>query len=249
VVVAPASLHIQTVRDTIRSDIAVSVQNSGKDTGYGAYTGELSPDMIKDFGLNWVITGHSERRVGFGSAGESSELVATKTKNAIKTGLNVMACVGESLDEREAGNTLKIVLDDHLAAIAKVLETDDWSKVVIAYEPVWAIGTGKTASPEQAQEVHAAIRNWVFENVSPEIAEAVRIIYGGSVKSSNAGILADCADIDGFLVGEYLLISITVTYGCLVFYHDIVQRLVFIALPCLHFFVHTINRWCISQGC
>lgn len=200
VVVAPTALHVPSVKSSLRSDVAVAVQNCSAD-GYGAYTGEINPEMILDFGLDWVITGHSERRTGFGGPGESSEVVAKKTKKAVDTGLTVIACVGESLDEREAGNTLKVVLDDHLAAIADVLSTEQWSKVVVAYEPVWAIGTGKTASPEQAQEVHAAIRNWVSEKVSPEVAEALRIIYGGSVKGANAGTLADCADIDGFLVG------------------------------------------------
>ncbi|CAM9121728.1 unnamed protein product [Chrysoparadoxa australica] len=157
--------------------------------------------MIVDSGLEWVITGHSERRTGFGIQGETSALVAEKTKKAVAAGLNVMACVGETLEEREAGNTLKVVLEDHMAALAAALSTEDWAKVVVAYEPVWAIGTGKTASPEQAQEVHAAIRAWLSETVSPEVAAATRIIYGGSVKAANADVLADCADIDGFLVG------------------------------------------------
>jgi triosephosphate isomerase len=200
VVIAPTALHVPGVKAALRSDIAVALQNCSAD-GFGAFTGEIAPQMISNFGLKWVITGHSERRTGFGMAGESSELVALKTKNAINAGLNVMACIGESLEVREAGNTLKVVLDEHLAAIAKVLSDAQWKNVVIAYEPVWAIGTGKTASPEQAQEVHAAIRKWLSENVSPEVAESTRIIYGGSVKGSNAGILAGCADIDGFLVG------------------------------------------------
>lgn len=201
VIVAPATLHAGLVKDSLRKDVRVALQNCGRDAGSGAFTGEISPSMIKDFGIAWVITGHSERRIGFGCAGEGSEVVAQKTKAAVDTGLNVMACVGESLEERESGATLKVVLDQQLAAIAKALQPADWSQIVIAYEPVWAIGTGKTASPEQAQEVHHAIREWVSENVSPEVAEQLRILYGGSVKGSNAAVLADCADIDGFLVG------------------------------------------------
>ena len=131
-VVAPATLHVPLVKETLRSDVQVALQNCGRDAGAGAFTGEISPEMIKDFGLSWVITGHSERRVGFGSAGESSELVAQKTKVALDTGLNVMACIGESLDEREAGNTLKVVLEEQLAAIAKPLSISDWDRVVIA---------------------------------------------------------------------------------------------------------------------
>ncbi|CAM9794135.1 unnamed protein product [Sphacelaria rigidula] len=157
--------------------------------------------MAKEFGLEWVITGHSERRVGFGEGGESSELVAEKTKVALDSGLNVIACIGESLEIREADKTLEVVLEDHMAALEKALEQADWSRVVVAYEPVWAIGTGKTASPAQAQEVHQAIRAWMSEKVSPEVAESLRIIYGGSVKAANAAELATCPDIDGFLVG------------------------------------------------
>ncbi|CAM9511684.1 unnamed protein product [Ectocarpus sp. 12 AP-2014] len=202
VVVAPPSIFLQTVKDTIRSDIkVVSTQNVGKNAKPGAYTGELCASMIKDFGVEWVITGHSERRVGFGSAGESSELVAEKSKVALDCGLNVIMCIGESLEVREANQTLELVLEDHMAAFLKTLEEEDWSRVVVAYEPVWAIGTGVTASPAQAQEVHSAIRAWVGEKVSPAVAESLRIIYGGSVRSSNAAELATCPDIDGFLVG------------------------------------------------
>ncbi|CAM9801762.1 unnamed protein product [Ectocarpus sp. 6 AP-2014] len=201
VVVAPPSIFLQTVKDTIRPDIKVSTQNVGKNVRPGAYTGELCASMIKDFGVEWVITGHSERRVGFGCAGESSDLIAEKSKVALDCGLNVIMCIGESLAVREANQTLELVLEDHMAAFLKTLEEADWSRVVVAYEPVWAIGTGVTASPAQAQEVHSAIRAWVGEKVSPAVAESLRIIYGGSVKSSNAAELATCPDIDGFLVG------------------------------------------------
>ncbi|CAN0079658.1 unnamed protein product [Ascophyllum nodosum] len=201
VVVAPPSIHVQTVKDTIRPDIKVSLQNVAKTPKPGAFTGELCAPMVKDFGIEWVITGHSERRVGFGEGGECSELVAEKTKVALDCGLNVIACIGETLEIREANKTLEVVLEDHMAALHKALEEADWSKVVIAYEPVWAIGTGVTASPEQAQEVHHAIREWVSEKISPDVAQHLRIIYGGSVKAANASELASCPDIDGFLVG------------------------------------------------
>ncbi|CAM9956737.1 unnamed protein product [Scytosiphon promiscuus] len=201
VVIAPPSIFLQTVKDTIRSDIKVSTQNVAKSGKPGAFTGELCAPMIKDFGLEWVIAGHSERRIGFGAAGESSDLVAEKAKTALDCGLNVIICIGESLEVREANKTLELVLEDHMAAFLKTLDEADWARVVVAYEPVWAIGTGKTASPAQAQEVHSAIRAWVGEKVSPSVAESLRIIYGGSVKGANAGELASCPDIDGFLVG------------------------------------------------
>lgn len=194
----------------------VGAQNVALADKYGAYTGEIVAPMILDFGINWVITGHSERRAGFGakvgmkhllsllsslSQGETDEIVAQKTKTALDAGLKVIACVGEQLEDRESDNTLKVVLDQQMAAIANVLSPGDWSNVVIAYEPVWAIGTGKTATPEQANEVHMAIRGWVKDNVAPEAADDLRIIYGGSVKGKNCGDLIKESDIDGFLVG------------------------------------------------
>mmetsp|Transcript_17943 Transcript_17943/g.23134 ORF Transcript_17943/g.23134 Transcript_17943/m.23134 type:complete len:173 (+) Transcript_17943:581-1099(+) len=160
--------------------------------------------MIKDFGLEWCITGHSERRA---MEGETSEIVAEKTKVAIDAGLNVIFCCGETLEEREAERTMDVVNNDHIAALIAKLTPEDWAKVVIAYEPVWAIGTGKVATPEQAQEVHAQIRAFLASQVSSEVAEATRIIYGGSVKGSNAAELGGCNDIDGFLVGGASLTS------------------------------------------
>merc|ERR1711931_64144 len=146
----------------------------------GAFTGEISADMVCDLGLSWVILGHSERRHVFG---ESDETIGTKVAYALSKGLNVIACIGEKLDEREAGNTFAVNEAQMKSIIANVGD-DQWSKVVIAYEPVWAIGTGVTASPEQAQEVHAALRAWLAENYSAEVAENVRILYGGSVTAA-----------------------------------------------------------------
>lgn len=151
--------------------------------------------MVKDMGVNWCLTGHSERRTLFG---ESDHDVAVKTKMGLDAGMKVMACIGELLQEREAGKT-KETNERQLNAIRELVE--DWSDVVIAYEPVWAIGTGKTATPQIAQEAHAQIREWLGKNVSADAEKSVRIVYGGSVNEKNAGVLIAEDDIDGFLVG------------------------------------------------
>lgn len=151
--------------------------------------------MIADMGIPWTITGHSERRTIFK---ETDQQVADKTAYAISKGVSVIACIGELLEERDAGKTLE-VNERQLAAIAD--KVTDWAKVVIAYEPVWAIGTGKVATPQQAQEVHDMLRQWLAKNVGAEVAATTRIIYGGSVKPKNANELAAQPDIDGFLVG------------------------------------------------
>ncbi|KAJ1911602.1 triosephosphate isomerase [Mycoemilia scoparia] len=163
----------------------------------GAFTGEVSPEMLKDVGANWVILGHSERRAIFK---ESDEFVAEKTARALKAGLKVSVCCGELLEEREAGETQKVV-DRQLLAVVKALSEEDWENVVIAYEPVWAIGTGKVATPEQAQEVHQAIRQFLAKNVSQAVADNTRIVYGGSVNPKNCVELGQKPDVDGFLVG------------------------------------------------
>lgn len=142
-----------------------------------------------------MILGHSERRTIFK---ESDEDVANKTKAALENGLNVILCVGETLDQREKGDSIKVVLGQ-LESAAKSI--DDWNKVVIAYEPVWAIGTGKVATAEQAEEVHKAIRDWLIKTVGQQVGEKARVIYGGSVNGKNAKELASQPDIDGFLVG------------------------------------------------
>ena len=165
VVVAPSSLHIGAAQQALAgSQVQLSAQNCSL-YGNGAFTGETSATMLKDFGLNWVILGHSERRHVFG---ESDQVVASKVKAALDQDLNVMACIGEKLDEREAGQT-NAVNARQLQAIRE--EVDDWSKIVIPCEPVWAIGTGVTASPEQAQEAHDNLRAWLRSNVSVEAAE------------------------------------------------------------------------------
>ncbi|CAG8563053.1 3593_t:CDS:2 [Funneliformis caledonium] len=194
VVIAPPALYLDQCRKQVRKEIGVAAQNAFNATS-GAYTGEISPEQLKDLSIEWVILGHSERREIFK---ESDDFVASKVAFALKSGLKVIACIGEKLDEREAGRTFEVVTRQ-LQSIAKVV--NDWTNVVIAYEPVWAIGTGKVATPLQAQEVHEFIRKWLKENTSEATAENIRIIYGGSVNASNAAELAKQADVDGFLVG------------------------------------------------
>ncbi|CAB3225921.1 unnamed protein product [Arctia plantaginis] len=195
VVIGIPAIYLAYVKSIVPNNIEVAAQNCWK-VAKGAFTGEISPAMIKDIGCNWVILGHSERRTIFK---EQDELVAEKVAHALESGLKVIACIGETLEEREAGKTEEVVFRQIKALVPAI--GDKWANVVLAYEPVWAIGTGKTASPQQAQEVHAALRNWLSTNVSPDVAASVRIQYGGSVTASNAKELAGCADIDGFLVG------------------------------------------------
>ena len=194
VVVAPTALHLATVHGALNGNINAASQNLSL-TGNGAYTGEVSCEQLKDLGVQWALTGHSERRSIYG---ETDQDVANKTKRAIDNGFSVLACIGETLEERESGRT-KEVNERQLNAIREVVE--DWTNVVIAYEPVWAIGTGKVASPEMAQETHAEIRQWLGEAISAEAQNSVRILYGGSANAKNAASLIAQPDIDGFLVG------------------------------------------------
>lgn len=195
--IAPPALYLQLARDELtKAGVAVSAQNV-YDKPNGAYTGEISVSQLKDSDVHWTILGHSERRT---LLGETDEVVAAKTKAAVDGGVSVIWCCGESLQEREAGNTVAVV-EKQLAALAAKLSRDDWSKIVVAYEPIWAIGTGKVATVQQAQEVHEAIRKWLKENVGPAVADETRILYGGSVNGKNCKDLAKEKDIDGFLVG------------------------------------------------
>ncbi|KAM0752476.1 Triosephosphate isomerase [Meredithblackwellia eburnea MCA 4105] len=196
VVIAPPAVYIIPLRDHARKEISVAAQNAYH-VPSGAYTGEISLHQLKDLDLPWVILGHSERRTLFH---ETDELVATKTAASIKVGVDVILCVGENLDEREGGKTAEVVTRQ-LAAVTKTISEEDWKNVVIAYEPVWAIGTGKVATPQQAQDTHADIRKYLASAISPAVAEATRIIYGGSVAAKNAKDLSVQPDIDGFLVG------------------------------------------------
>lgn len=195
VVVGIPAIYLAYVKTIVPPNMGVAAQNCWK-TAKGAFTGEISPAMIKDVGADWVILGHSERRTIFA---EKDDLVADKVAHALENGLKVIACIGETLEEREAGKTEEVVFRQTKPLLAAI--GTNWDKVVLAYEPVWAIGTGKTASPQQAQDVHASLRNWLATNASAEVAAAVRIQYGGSVTAANAKELAACPDIDGFLVG------------------------------------------------
>lgn len=163
----------------------------------GAYTGEVSAGMLKDAGCRFVIVGHSERR---GYFSETNEGVNKKTKAALRAELTPIVCVGERLEERDKGATFDVVLD-HLNGALNGLTRDEIPKIIIAYEPVWAIGTGRTATIQQAEEVHSFIRNYLKEKYNGDISQNVRILYGGSVKPDNVRELVKQEDIDGALVG------------------------------------------------
>lgn len=182
VAVSPVSVHIATALSLAAPHIIVAAQNASAQ-GNGAFTGEVSADILVDLGVKWVILGHSERRTLYG---ETNEVLAKKLKYSLDKGLNVIFCIGEKLEERESGRTNE-VLEAQLSAAKDSVA--DWSKVVIAYEPVWAIGTGVVATPAQAQEAHAFIRGWLRSQVSEDVSNATRIIYGGSVTETNCGEL------------------------------------------------------------
>ncbi len=197
IVVCPVYVSLSTVYDLIKdTNIALGAQDCFWEEK-GAYTGEVSAPMLKDVGASYVVIGHSERRQYFG---ETDEWVNKKTRAALKAGLTPIVCVGERLEEREVGRTIDVIsrqLEGGFAGFDK----GQIGGCVIAYEPVWAIGTGKTATPEQAQEVHSFIRGWLKDNYGEEVADKVRIQYGGSVKPANARSLLTQPDIDGALVG------------------------------------------------
>ncbi|KAJ6892169.1 hypothetical protein NC651_025385 [Populus alba x Populus x berolinensis] len=199
VVVSPPYVFLPLVKSSLRPDFHVAAQNCWVKKG-GAFTGEVSAEMLVNLGIPWVILGHSERR---SLLNESNEFVGDKVAYALSQGLKVIACVGETLEQREAGSTMEVVAAQTKAIAARV---SNWADVVLAYEPVWAIGTGKVASPAQAQEaspnfVHFELRKWLHSNTSPEVAATTRIIYGGSVNGANCKELAAKPDVDGFLVG------------------------------------------------
>jgi triosephosphate isomerase len=194
VVVAPPATLLSRLAEVTGDVVGVAAQNLHQAES-GAFTGELSASMLLDAGCGWVIIGHSERRQLFG---ETDESVREKTAAALAAGLLPIVCVGETLEEREADRTLEVV-GRQLDAFSSVI-AEQPGVAAVAYEPVWAIGTGKVATTEQAQEVHAAIRK-KLRAVSPELAAKTRVLYGGSVKADNAGGLLACPDIDGALVG------------------------------------------------
>lgn len=195
--VCPPSLYLPIVRDALgNAQVALGAQNMS-DQPSGAFTGEISGAMVNDIGASFVILGHSERRHIFG---ETDEDVNKKTVAALAAGLTPIVCVGELLEEREAGKTAEVIRGQFDGSLAG-LDADAMKSVVIAYEPVWAIGTGKVATPEQAEEVHADLRKQLVERYNDQIADTVRILYGGSVKPGNAGELLGQKNIDGALIG------------------------------------------------
>lgn len=194
VVIAPPAPYLSlAVKENKQSTVEVGAQNVFN-KGPGAFTGEIAPQQLKDLGVNWAIIGHSERRT---IIKESNEFIADKTKYALDEGVKVILCIGEVLEERENGTTLKVCATQLDAVADKV---QDWSNVVVAYEPVWAIGTGKAATPEDAQETHKGIRDHLKNKIGAQ-ADSVRILYGGSVNGKNATSFKDKPDVDGFLVG------------------------------------------------
>jgi len=198
IIIAPVFVHLKTVADRLEgSNIRIAAQNCSTEQKHGAHTGEVGADMIKDVGASHIIIGHSERRQFYGDTDESVNL---KTKACLSVGLKAIVCVGEMLDERESGNAESRVKSQLVGALDG-LTVADMERIIIAYEPVWAIGTGKVATPEQAQEMHGAIRGIVGELHGAAVADATRILYGGSVKPDNIAGLMKQTDIDGALVG------------------------------------------------
>jgi triosephosphate isomerase (TIM) len=198
VIIAPVFTALKSVADRLEgSNIKVAAQDCAVQNDFGAHTGEVAPVMLRDVGCSHVIIGHSERRQFYG---ETDESVNWKTMVVLAAGLTAIVCVGEQLAEREAGNAESIVKTQLTGGLAG-LTVSDMERIIIAYEPVWAIGTGKTASPEQAQEMHGFIRRFLSETHGAEAANSMRILYGGSVKPDNIATLMSQDDIDGALVG------------------------------------------------
>jgi triosephosphate isomerase (TIM) len=197
VVLCTPSIHLSEIAKVIsKPALFLGAQNCA-DKVSGAYTGEISAAMVKSTGASYVILGHSERRAYYG---ETNAILAAKVKLALANGLTPIFCIGEVLEEREAGKHFSVVkkqLDEGLFD----LSASDFAKIVIAYEPVWAIGTGKTASPEQAQEIHKVIRDHISAKYGKNVADECSILYGGSCKASNAAELFANPDVDGGLIG------------------------------------------------
>ena len=195
VVCAPFPYLSQVEALITHSQVRLGAQNLNTNTS-GAFTGEVSADMIKDFGAQYVVVGHSERR---GLYGETNTIVAEKVKAALDSDLIPLFCVGETLEQREASETESVVAAQ-INTVVDLVGIDAFLNIVVAYEPVWAIGTGVTASPEQAQAVHAFIRQLLANN-NNDVAQQTPILYGGSMNATNAKELIACADIDGGLIG------------------------------------------------
>lgn len=197
VAICPPFPYLQSVGETVRSSgVQVGAQNVYFEEP-GAFTGEVAVEMLLDIGCQWVILGHSERRHVLG---ETDELINRKLGASLTKGLPAILCVGELIDEREADQT-EAVLDRQMAGGLNGVSAEQLANLVIAYEPVWAIGTGLTATPDQAESAHAHLRKWLSSRYNPEIAERTRIQYGGSVKPDNAAGLMQQPNVDGALVG------------------------------------------------
>jgi triosephosphate isomerase len=197
VAVCPPFPYLQRVADMVRgSSVGLGAQNAHW-SEEGAFTGEVSMGMLVDVGCTYVIVGHSERRLYFG---EQDSLIQKKVVAGLSNGLHVVLCVGETETQRDKGITEEVI-DGQLSGALTDLDRERVTKLAIAYEPVWAIGTGKTATPDQAQLVHSFIRRWVARGIDPGTAENIRILYGGSVKPDNMASLISMPDIDGALVG------------------------------------------------
>jgi triosephosphate isomerase len=198
VVIAPVFTALKSVADRLEgTNVHVSAQNCSTEVSEGAFTGEVAAFMLRDAGCSHVIVGHSERRQYFL---EIDSVVSKKVQAGIAAGLTVIMCVGETLDQRDQGKAQSVVSEQLVGGLSG-LTASDLDRIIVAYEPVWAIGTGRTATPEQAQEMHAFIRRVFAERHSPAAAEALRILYGGSVKPDNIAGLMKQRDIDGALVG------------------------------------------------
>ena len=198
VVIAPVFTALKSVADRLEgSNIRVAGQNCATESKHGAHTGEVAADMLKDAGASHVIVGHSERRQYYS---ETDAMVNRKAQAGLQADLTVILCVGETLEQREGGNAESVVRGQVEGGL-RGLTSSDLARIIIAYEPVWAIGTGHTATPEQAQEMHAFIRRVLADRYSAELAGATRILYGGSVKPDNIAGLMRKEDVDGALVG------------------------------------------------
>ncbi len=197
VVIGTPFIHLATVAALVdTTKLGVAAQNCADHTS-GAYTGEVSASMVKSTGANYVILGHSERRAYYG---ETNEMLKTKVGLALSNGLTPIFCIGEVLEEREAGKQFEVV-ETQIKESLFDLSAEDFGKIILAYEPVWAIGTGKTATAEQAQEIHAYIRSVIVKQFGQELADNCSILYGGSCKASNAKELFANPDVDGGLIG------------------------------------------------
>jgi triosephosphate isomerase len=197
IIVAPTFVNLSSAVEHLQfTNIDVAAQNMHQAES-GAYTGEISADMLKSIGVNTVILGHSERRAYFH---ETDAMLAFKVDTALKHEMNVIFCFGEELKDRQSGNHFNVV-ENQLRDGLFHIEKSAWENIVLAYEPVWAIGTGETASPEQAQEMHEFIRETVRKSFGSDVAEGVSILYGGSVKPENAKEIFSKPDVDGGLIG------------------------------------------------